>query len=70
MTDSSRDGFRENIQNRQQELQDEAAANEKRTHHPEERELPPEIPVEAVENPSNARGAAPDAPGTRGGDQR
>jgi hypothetical protein len=64
-----KDRYRENIANSQAELRDAAAAIEKRTEHPEERELAPEIPVAAVENPNDPRAPAPDAPGPRGGDQ-
>jgi hypothetical protein len=69
MTDSSRDRHRENIQDHQEELRDAAAAKEKRTEHPEERELAPEIPVEAVENLDDPLAVPPDTPGPRGGDQ-
>ena len=69
MTDTYRDRTRA-IPNRHEDRLDAAAANEKRTQHPEERELPPETTVEAVETPNDGQAAAPGgAPGPRGGDQ-
>jgi hypothetical protein len=63
------DRYGDNTEDRQDQIPEEEAATE-RKEHAEERELPPEIPVEAVESPGDVRSAAAEAPGTRHGDQR
>ena len=64
----AKDHSREN-QDQHVEIPEQKAASE-RKEHAEERELPPEIPVEPVANPEGAQAAGPYAPGSRFGDQR
>ena len=63
------DRYRDNAEDRREQIPEEEAATE-RKEHAEERELPPETPVEPVERPEDVQAAAAEGPGPRHGDQR
>ena len=65
----AKDHNRDNVENRRERIPEQKADAERKKH-AEERELAPEVLVEAVENPADDRVSVPKGPGSRQGDQR